>query len=75
MKTPVEWLFEQLWETPKDKFEWYHLREEALKMEKEQMEYLWYVAHQAGRFEGKGIAEENWLTFEQYHNETFKEDV
>ena len=71
MKTPVEWLFEQLWETPKDKIEWYHLREEALKMEKEQMEYLWYVAHQAGRFEGKGIAEENWLTFEQYHNETY----
>ena len=29
----------------------------------------WDAAHQAGRFEGKGIAEENWQTFEDWYNE------
>lgn len=29
----------------------------------------WEAAHQAGRFEGKGIAEENWQTFESWYEE------
>ena len=37
-KTAVEWLFEKLWDEPKDKFTWYALREKALQMEKEQLE-------------------------------------
>lgn len=41
MKTPVEWLFDKLWDTPKDKFEWYLLRERALKIEKERMKDAW----------------------------------
>ena len=47
------------------------LYEQAKQMEREQKEECWNVAHQAGRFEGKGIAEENWQTFEQYYNETY----
>ena len=30
------------------------------------------VAHQAGRFEGKGIAEENWVTFEWHWKDTYE---
>jgi GTPase len=37
-QTAVEWLFEKLWDEPKDKFTWYALREKAIKMEKEQLE-------------------------------------
>lgn len=48
------------------------LIEQAKEMEKQQIKECWNTAHQAGRFEGKGIAEENWQTFEQYYNETFK---
>ena len=44
----------------------------AKQMDKKQKKECWNTAHQAGRFEGKGIAEENWQTFEQYYNETFK---
>jgi hypothetical protein len=44
---------------------------QAEEMDKQQKKECWDVAHQAGRFEGKGIAEENWQTFEQYYNETF----
>lgn len=52
--------------------EWIMVFEKVKEMEKEQKLECWNVAHQAGRFEGKGIAEENWQTFEQYYNETFK---
>jgi hypothetical protein len=45
--------------------------EQAKAMEKQQKEECWNVAHQAGRFEGKGIAEENWQTFQQYYTETY----
>ena len=48
------------------------IEDKLLEMEKQTHEETWDVAHQAGRFEGKGIAEENWQTFEQYYNETFK---
>lgn len=36
-QTPVEWLFEQLWDEPKDKLNWYAIREKALEYEKEQL--------------------------------------
>jgi hypothetical protein len=44
---------------------------QAKAMEKEHLEDCWITAHQAGRFEGKGIAEEDWQTFFQYYNETY----
>jgi len=47
--------------------------EQAKEMEKEAHQETWDVAHQAGRFECKGIAEENWFTFEEYWEETFKQ--
>lgn len=43
----------------------------AKEMDKQQKMECWETAHQAGRFEGKGIAEENWQTFEQYYNEEY----
>ena len=33
--TAVEWLFEKLWDEPKDKFTWYALRQKAIEMEKQ----------------------------------------
>lgn len=40
-KTAVEWLFTQLWETPKDKFNWYSILEKARQIEKEQIIEAW----------------------------------
>jgi len=48
---------------------------QAKKMEKEQHQETWNVAHQAGRFEGKGIAEENWQTFETHWEDNFKQQA
>jgi hypothetical protein len=45
--------------------------DQALQMEKEQISECWDTAHQAGRFEGKGIAEENWQTFDRYYAEAY----
>ncbi len=50
------------------------LIQQAKEIEKEQHNETWDSAHQAGRFEGKGIAEENWQTFETYWDETFKSE-
>jgi len=50
-----------------------NLLSQAKEMDKQAHRETWDVAHQAGRFEGKGIAEENWQTFEEYWDETFKQ--
>lgn len=47
--------------------------EKLKEKEKEQHNETWNSAYQAGRFEGKGIAEENWQTFESHWQETFKQ--
>lgn len=36
-ETAVEWLFQKLWDEPKDKFTWYALLDKAKQMEKEQL--------------------------------------
>ena len=48
--------------------------QQAKEMDKKSHEETWDAAHQTGRFEGKGIAEENYYTFEQYYNETYGGD-
>lgn len=76
--TAVEWLEEELKANLKkvilegDSELMESLFEQAKEMEKEQIVTTWNTAHQAGRFEGKGIAEENWQTFESYWEENFK---
>lgn len=64
----VEWLEEKLKANP-FRIENDKLWNEAKEMDKQAHKETWDVAHQAGRFEGKGIAEENWQTFEEYWEE------
>ena len=73
--TAVEWLAKEIY--ARGPIDWpiptwlKELYDKANELHKKQIKECWDVAHQAGRFEGKGIAEENWQTFEQYYNETF----
>ncbi len=39
-QTAVEWLFEQLWETPKDRLTWHTILKKAKEMEKKQQEQI-----------------------------------
>ena len=71
-QTAVQWLIDHIknpdgfpYNTPEELFEM------ALQMEKQQIFECWQTAHQAGRFEGKGIAIENWQTFKKYYNEEY----
>jgi len=36
-QTAIDWMFDQLWETPKDKLAWFKILKEAKEMEKDQM--------------------------------------
>ena len=69
-QTSVEWLFEKLWETPKDKFTWHSILEQAKEMEKEQIKDAWLDAWKDSMLdplEDKYYEPEA----EQYYNETY----
>ena len=51
----------------------YGLVEQAQKIHRQELEDTWITAHQAGRFEGKGIARESWSTFDSFYKERFEE--
>ena len=64
-QTSVEWLFDKLWETPKDKFTWYLIFGQAKQMEKEQI----IDAYDKGEF-NQGCNEDA----EQYYKENYKSE-
>ena len=66
-QTVTEWLFDKLWDQPKDKFNWFVLLKKAEKMEKEQIEDAYQQGYNNAYFN-------NPLSKEQYYNETFKKD-
>ncbi len=84
-QTAVEWYHEEM-ESIEYRFrsreitfeKWRFLTKDAFEKAKEmeinQHTETWDVAHQAGRFEGKGIAEKDWQTFETHWEETFKSE-
>ena len=61
MKTPTEWLFEKLWDEPKDKLTWYAILEQAKEMEREQI----IETFNEGALDGLQLGE-------QYYNYKFK---
>lgn len=68
-QTAVEWLFNELLETPKDKFFWYSILEKAKQMEKEQIAKAWDdgdYSHFYSKETGKDF--ENG---QEYYNETY----
>jgi hypothetical protein len=68
-QTSVDWLFEKLWETPKDKLTWHSILEQAKEMEKQQIE----DAHIEGQRVFDKHPHTQWTNdqAEQYYNETY----
>ena len=62
--TPVEELFQLLWDTPQDKLTWFAIKKRMLEKEKI---YISEVYHKAFINSTKGIDQE----FEDYQKETF----
>jgi hypothetical protein len=61
--TAVEWLFEKLWNEPKDKLTWNAIFKVAKQMEKEHIFEFWKG--------GQYSMEEGGKSFEQYYKETY----
>ena len=72
-QTAVEWLFEKLWNTDKDKFTWYSILQQAKSMEKEQI----VDAHIEGQRVFDDYNHTQWTTdqAEQYYNEHIKNTI
>jgi hypothetical protein len=71
-QTAVEFLIKELDNYEKGISEYFGkvaIYNNARRIEKQSHKETWDVAHQAGRFKGKAIAEENWQTFETYWEE------
>jgi hypothetical protein len=64
-QTVTEWLFDKLWDQPRDKFNWFVLLKKAEKMEKEQIEDAYQQGYNNAYFN-------NPLSKEQYYQDTFK---
>ena len=65
-QTSTQWLFEKLWDEPKDKLTWYAILEQAKEIEKGQIV-------KANRDGVDMVADKKkFLTGEQYYTETFK---
>ena len=67
-QTATEWLFDKLWDEPRDKFNWFVLLKQAEKMEKQQIKKAFLKNDNSISITD---ALEN---FEQYYNQTFKKD-
>jgi hypothetical protein len=66
--TAVDWMFDQLWETPKDKLAWFKILMESEEMYKEQMiEFANSFYDECGMQYG-GLEK----SAEQYYKETYK---
>jgi hypothetical protein len=60
-QTAVDWMFDQLWETPKDKLAWFKILMDAKQMEKEQIEDAYWEGIFNGEFlDGQGYYNENY---------------
>jgi hypothetical protein len=66
-QTATEWLFDKLWDEPRDKFNWFVLLKQAEKMEKEQIIDTYQQGYNNAYFN-------NPLSKEQYYQDTFKKD-
>jgi hypothetical protein len=61
----VEWLFQKLWDTPKDKLNWYAIAAQAKAMHKEEIKSAFDVGGDS--YYDLNVPSNS----EQYYNETF----
>ena len=66
-QTAVDWLFQQLWDIPKDKLRWHSIFETAKEMEKEQME----EAVSNGISNADMTNNRGYFDFDKWFNETY----
>ena len=60
-QTAVDWLFQELWDRPKDKMVWYYILEKAKQMEREQIKDAFWEQPFP-----------NDIAFEEYYKDTYE---
>jgi hypothetical protein len=68
-QTAVDWMFDQLWETPKDKLAWFKILMEAKEMEKEQIKEAYKYGSRDLEIQYLDVGE---INSEEYYKETYK---
>jgi len=72
-QTAVEYLFEQLWETPKDKFTWHTILKKAKEMEKLHHGKTWDSALLAMEARSGNFVRA-WSDFDEYYEKKFENE-
>ena len=77
--TSIEWLFENLWDEPKDKLTWHSIFEKAKEMHKKEIidardSFVNEFHRSIEELYMKGETQTKKMTSEQYYQETFKKD-
>lgn len=62
-QTAVDWLFQELWDRPKDKFTWHGILKDAKEREKEQIKNAFTEGEHQQGYE---------LEAEEYYKETYE---
>ena len=70
--TSIQWLFKELWETPKDKLEWHSILEKAKEMHKQEIIDAYLKDRQKATIHKVLIY---WDKAEQYYQETFGQGI
>ena len=70
----VEWLFQQLWNEPKDKLTWHSILEKAKEIEKNRMIefHKWMIENDTAQNAEKYFHYTDSDMLHEYYNETFK---
>ena len=71
-QTAVDWLFQELWDRPKDKMVWYYILEKAKQMEKEQIMKTARQCHFEGVRQSAKTSEDYINYGEEYYKETYE---
>ena len=66
-QTAVNYLFEKLWQMPKDKLVWHHYLEKAKEMEKQQIKEAYKIVDLDIQHEDVGE-----INSEEYYKETYE---
>jgi hypothetical protein len=69
-QSSIEWLFVELWNTPKDKFDWQSIFEQAKLMHREDMGKTWDSALDRGQERAWNVMRA-YGDFDEYYTETF----
>jgi hypothetical protein len=72
--TSIKWLFQKLWEEPKDKLTWNSILEKAKEMHKQEILQTSKDSYISGYIDNQCKIDDSMNFPDEYYEETFKKD-